>query len=112
MGKVVGKVPRSRDDHRPVLHGKADGTPLGLPDGALDRVILAVEIPGIGEIAVVGYLDVVRPRPHERAHYGFREEKAGRIASLDARDPDVRCYAHDADAVLGSGDCTGGVRPM
>src|SRR5262249_52759495 len=86
-----------------------DGALLGLPDSALSGVIDAVEQPRIGEVAVVGYLDVVRGDPHEGADDHFRVEEAGVVSGLDTSDLDAGRGADDAQAIGRCGDRAGGV---
>src|SRR5437867_10449847 len=69
MRQVIALVTFSGNDDGPLLHREPDSALLGLPDGPLIRVILAVEEERIGEVAVVGYVDVVSPSPHEGADH-------------------------------------------
>src|SRR5438093_69322 len=89
-----------RDDYHALQHRVLDGARLRNPDRALGRVVLAVEVVGVGEIAVVGHVEVVRAGPHEGAHHGLGEEETVRVARLDRCELDVGRDADDADAVL------------
>src|SRR5207302_5274680 len=91
---------------------EADGPCLGGEDRSLAGITRAVEIPRIGEVAVVGDADVVRTSPHERAHDGLREEEPIAVASFDDGEADVGRHADDAKAITGGSDRTRGVRAV
>ena len=109
MREILALVPH-RGDHRDSLRLRELDCPLlRLPDGALDRVVAAVEEIRIGEVAVVRHVDVVRRCPDERADHRFGKEEAGGVARLDSGDLDVRRHADDSESVGGGGDGSGGM---
>ncbi len=109
VGKVVSKVALRRDHNGAVLHSETDRTPFGFPDRALYRIVLAVEVPWIGKVTVVGHVDVVGARPHERADDRLREEETVGVAGSDTGDLDVGSHTDDTDGVLGRRDRPCGV---
>src|SRR4029450_9223773 len=72
----------------------------------------ALQVPRIGEVAVVRDVDPVRPGPHERADYGLGEEEPVRVSGLDRCDTRARSDSHDSDAVRGRSDDAGRVGPV
>ncbi len=112
MRKVVREISLGRDDGDTLLHGKPDGAVLSLPDRALNRVVLAVEIPGVCEVAVVRHVEMVGARPHERAHDRLGKEEAIRRSCFDRGQPDVGRDADDAEPIPRGGNGAGGVRPV
>src|SRR5262249_47850092 len=107
--QVVGLVAVGRAHQRALGLGEPDGPPFRYPDRPLPCVVAAVEQPRVGEVAVVGDVDVVGAGPHERAHHGLGEEESVGIAGLDARQLHVGRDAADTHGVLGSRDNAGGV---
>src|SRR5438874_13199715 len=101
MGEIVALVPFGSNHDCPLLHRKADGPLLRLPDGPLHRIVLAVEEIGISEVAVVSYVDVMGAGPDEGANDGFGEEEARRVARLDRGNPHIGGNPYDAKAVRG-----------
>src|SRR6266851_1700257 len=91
--------------HRALLYGKANGAALGLPNGALAGVVAAVEEPGVGEVAVVCDLNVVRACPHKGADNSLWEEESISVTRLDPGDLHIGRYPHNADAILSGGNC-------
>ena len=68
MRHVVGEVALCRDNADSLLHRELDRAGLCLPDRALHRIVPAVEVERVGEVAVVGHIEVMRAGPHEGAH--------------------------------------------
>ena len=76
MREIVRLVPLSCDDDSALLLSERDRALLRDPDRTLIGIVLAVEEPRVGEVAVVRDVDPVRAGPHERADDGLREEEA------------------------------------
>ena len=95
-----------------MLLRKPDGTLLRLPDGVLHRIIAAVEQEGIGEVTVVGHIDVVSPCPNEGTYDGLGEKVSIGVAGLDASDPDMWRDSDDSDSVGRRRDSAGRVGAM
>src|SRR5205823_3277903 len=92
------------------------GEPRGPGDGVherlLVRVVGAVEVPGVGVIAVVGDVDAVLGRPHEAADHCLGVEVALRVRHLDAGDLHARSDTGHADTVLRGRDLARHVRAV
>src|SRR5207237_10197849 len=109
MGEVVFEVALGRDHGHVLLHRVANGPRLGLPDRPLGGIVLTVEVPGVGKVAVVGHVEVMAAGPDEGADHHLREEEAVVVAGLDAGETDVGRHADDADTVAGGRYGSGGM---
>ena len=100
MGQVTVLVACRRHHGNPVAHGEVDGAFFRDVDIALRRVVQAVVQPWVGEVAVVGHVDVMGPCPHEGADDRIRKEVTRGIAGLDPGDSNMRGNPRESFAVV------------
>src|SRR5207247_6925853 len=104
VGQVIREVAFSRNDRDAPAERVANRPTLGVPDCPLLGIVAAIEQPRVNKIAVVGHVDLVGGRPHERADNRLGEEKTGGVAGLDPSDLDVGRDPNDAKTVDGRCD--------
>src|SRR5439155_2976051 len=112
MRKIFALISLGRDDECALLLSESDSPLFRLPNCALNRIIAAVEQEWIGEVAVVGHVDVVRAGPDEGADNGLREEESLRVACFDACDTDVRRHTNDSKSIRRRRDGTRRMGPV
>ena len=89
--------------------GVANRPLLCFPDRSLHRIIAAVEVIWVGEVTVIGHIEMTCASPHKRTDDGFWEEEAIIITCFDSCDLNVRGDSNNADAVCSGGDRPGSV---